>query len=89
MQFASGPQAQRFADAPIERLASQRTRLDGAVAWFDCELHACIAAGDHDILIGRVLDFGSLSAGALPGAQGGAGLIYAQRQFGVMQAVPR
>jgi 3-hydroxy-9,10-secoandrosta-1,3,5(10)-triene-9,17-dione monooxygenase reductase component len=28
--------------------------LEGAVAWIDCELDAVHAAGDHDIVIGRV-----------------------------------
>jgi flavin reductase (DIM6/NTAB) family NADH-FMN oxidoreductase RutF len=31
--------------------------LDGAVAWFDCRMHEIVPAGDHVILIGRVVDF--------------------------------
>jgi flavin reductase (DIM6/NTAB) family NADH-FMN oxidoreductase RutF len=34
-----------------------------------------VSAGDHDILIGEVLDFG---------VQTGHGLAYAQRSFGVL-----
>jgi flavin reductase (DIM6/NTAB) family NADH-FMN oxidoreductase RutF len=76
LNFTSGSQAERFANAGIERLASGRARIDDALAWFDCELVQAVEAGDHDILIGRVLDFGR---------QAGEGLAYSQRTFGVMQ----
>lgn len=32
--------------------------LDDGLAWIDCAVHKKIVAGDHSILIGRVLDFG-------------------------------
>ncbi len=64
-QFASGSSAQRFAGVPLERLASQRVRLPGAVAWFDCDLHQLVEAGDHHILIGRVVRFASEESPAL------------------------
>jgi flavin reductase (DIM6/NTAB) family NADH-FMN oxidoreductase RutF len=31
--------------------------LDGVVAWFDCRTHQIVQAGDHAILIGRVVTF--------------------------------
>jgi len=31
--------------------------IDGVVAWFDCSHHQQVDAGDHIILIGRVLDY--------------------------------
>ncbi|WP_082482797.1 alpha/beta fold hydrolase [Methylobacterium sp. Leaf123] len=31
--------------------------LENCAAWFDCRLHQVVAAGDHDILIGEVVDF--------------------------------
>ncbi|MCY1641008.1 alpha/beta fold hydrolase [Methylorubrum sp. SL192] len=31
--------------------------LENCAAWFDCRLHEVVAAGDHDILIGEVVDF--------------------------------
>lgn len=31
--------------------------LEKCAAWFDCRLHEVVAAGDHDILIGEVVDF--------------------------------
>lgn len=32
--------------------------LQGAVAWVECDLHAIQPGGDHDVVIGRVLDLG-------------------------------
>jgi flavin reductase (DIM6/NTAB) family NADH-FMN oxidoreductase RutF len=64
-QFANGDMASRFADVPVHRQASERLRLSDAVAWFDCQLHQRVDAGDHDILMGRVLDFGWRDAPAL------------------------
>jgi 3-hydroxy-9,10-secoandrosta-1,3,5(10)-triene-9,17-dione monooxygenase reductase component len=31
-------------------------RLDGALAWIDCTIHAVYEAGDHDVVLGRVQD---------------------------------
>ncbi len=78
MRFASGDQATRFAGLPIERGISRCARLPGALAWFDCRLVQVVSAGDHDILIGEVIDFGS---------NAGHGLAYAQRSFGVLAAL--
>jgi flavin reductase (DIM6/NTAB) family NADH-FMN oxidoreductase RutF len=73
MQFTHGTQADRFRDVPVERGLQQCPRISEAVAWFDCQLEQVVTAGDHSILIGRVLDFGSHE---------GESLIYSQRHFG-------
>jgi len=41
--------------------------LDGAAAWFDCRTQAVHPAGDHDVVVGRVVAAreGSLHAGGL------------------------
>lgn len=39
--------------------------LDGVAAWLDCELHDTVDAGDHVILIGRVLAFDHAPANPL------------------------
>ena len=57
-QFATGSMAERFAGAPTQRQPSGGLRLDGCAAWFDCQLHQLIEAGDHCILLGAVADFG-------------------------------
>ncbi len=36
--------------------------LDGVVAWIDCTLHASHEAGDHDIVIGHVVELAVESA---------------------------
>jgi len=64
-QFASGSMDERFANVPVDRLDSQRLRLSQAVAWFDCDLHQIIEAGDHHILLGAVRDFGVSDAAGL------------------------
>ena len=75
LKFAQGTQQERFADQPLVRGLNQHARLEGVIAWFDCRLAQVVSAGDHDILIGEVLDFG---------LQAGHGLAYAQRSFGVL-----
>lgn len=82
-RFARGTQAERFDAVEIERLPSGRARLAGAVAWFDCSLHEVLRAGDHEILIGRIGDFGAPGAGAQASS-----LVYAQRRFGSVNALP-
>lgn len=58
MQFALGEMAERFAGVATVRQASQRQRLCDAVAWFDCDVHQLVDAGDHHIVIGQVRQFG-------------------------------
>ena len=55
----------RFAAAGTDKFAGLEWRsqqsgspiIDGVVAWFDCDHHEQVDAGDHIILIGRVLDY--------------------------------
>ena len=78
LKFAQGTQAERFADQSLVRGIHQHPRLDGVIAWFDCRIAQVVSAGDHDILIGEVLDFG---------VHAGHGLAYAQRSFGVLASL--
>ena len=71
-QFSTGDMAQRFAGVAADRIESGRLRLAGSSAWFDCALVQVIAAGDHDILLGEVHDFGCSTL---------APLIFAKSQF--------
>jgi 3-hydroxy-9,10-secoandrosta-1,3,5(10)-triene-9,17-dione monooxygenase reductase component len=77
LRFATGPQSQRFEQQDSERTAQNNIRLNGSVAWFECRLTQVVSAGDHDILIGEVMHFGS---------QEGQGLAYGNRNFGVLSA---
>jgi 3-hydroxy-9,10-secoandrosta-1,3,5(10)-triene-9,17-dione monooxygenase reductase component len=76
MRFTQGSHPERFAGLDLTRLPSGRPQILGACAWFDCQLERIIEAGDHDILLGRVISFGTH-----PNPQT-APLIYAQRRFG-------
>ena len=78
LQFAQGTQAERFTGQPLLRSAHDYARLPQSLAWFECKLSQVVSAGDHDILIGEVVNFG---------LQPGQGLAYAQRSFGSLAAL--
>lgn len=48
----------RFAQATWRTAASAAPVLDDAVMWLDCSVHEVHPAGDHVIVVGRVLSFG-------------------------------
>jgi len=77
-KFAVGSMSERFAKVPVERLHNQRLRLQGAVAWFDCELDRIIPAGDHDILLGAVRRFDCIE---------GSGLGYHRSEFAQFEPI--
>ncbi|MDD1780191.1 flavin reductase family protein [Enterovibrio sp. ZSDZ35] len=74
MKFCNNSHEERFRDVAISRAPSGRAVIDGAVAWFDCDLNGVIAAGDHDILLGKVTEFSS--------QQNSDGLVFARSRFG-------
>ncbi|MEI8609116.1 flavin reductase family protein [Enterovibrio norvegicus] len=74
MKFCRGSHEERFSDVDIERAPSGRAIISGAVAWFDCDMHGVVAAGDHDIMLGKVTDFSS--------GREGSGLVFEQSRFG-------
>ncbi len=39
-------------------------RLDGALTVFDCELEQCVEGGDHEIVIGRIVELDVTADGA-------------------------
>ncbi|MET0372595.1 MAG: flavin reductase family protein [Sphingobium sp.] len=51
----SAPGADKFADVSHRLSSNGSPILDGVVAWIDCTLDAVHAAGDHYIVIGRVV----------------------------------
>ena len=55
-QFARAG-ADKFADQVWHAGISGSPVIDNVVAWFDCEHHEQVDAGDHIILIGRVLQY--------------------------------
>jgi len=57
--------ADKFAGLSWRPAASGAPILDGAVAWVDCELEAVHEAGDHLIVVGRVVDL-DIERPALP-----------------------
>ena len=76
LKFTRGSHQERFDGLRAARTSTGRLRVVDAVAWFDCELEQIVPAGDHDILIGRVLSFDRRDA---------EGLVYSRRTFGTLQ----
>ncbi|MSP55109.1 MAG: flavin reductase [Myxococcales bacterium] len=52
--------------------------ITGALVWLDLDLHDAVDAGDHTLLIGRVVDLGL----AAPPPSGGAPLAYYRGKYG-------
>lgn len=77
MRFTQGEYAERFAGLSDQRAPSGRVIMPNCVAWFDCDLHRIIEAGDHDILLANIIDYES--------TKHGAGLIFERSQFGSVQ----
>jgi len=48
----------KFHGVPTHVATTGAPLLEGAIAWFDCAKEQFVTAGDHTMLIGRVLDFG-------------------------------
>lgn len=44
-----------FSGVPYHIRATGAPLLDGAIAWFDCRVHATYNGGDHAIFVGRVV----------------------------------
>ncbi|HKT99739.1 MAG TPA: flavin reductase family protein [Paraburkholderia sp.] len=57
--------ADKFAQVPWRTRKTGAPVMDGAAASFDCTTHEVVDAGDHIILIGRVVDFAQTSASPL------------------------
>lgn len=57
-QFASADPSARFDGVTVTQAATGMPILSHALAWLDCELHEAVEAGDHTILLGRVLALG-------------------------------
>ena len=48
----------RFSGVGWARAGSGSPLLDGVLAWIDCDIDVVHAAGDHDIVVGKVRDLG-------------------------------
>jgi flavin reductase (DIM6/NTAB) family NADH-FMN oxidoreductase RutF len=60
--FARSGEAASWAGVPHDRWPTGNPRLDGALAGLDCAVDSIVTGGDHEIVIGRVLD-AEVSAG--------------------------
>lgn len=67
--FASSG-ADKFANTSWTTKSTGSPVFDGVIAWFDCEFFQQVDAGDHVILIGKVLDYGYSSDSPLAFCRG-------------------
>jgi 3-hydroxy-9,10-secoandrosta-1,3,5(10)-triene-9,17-dione monooxygenase reductase component len=58
-QVFGTPGADRFASVGWSVSEQGLPVLDGVLSWIDCAIDAVHAAGDHHVVIGRVLDLGT------------------------------
>lgn len=74
------PQADKFAGISYREGPGRAPLLEGCAARFHCTLHETVDAGDHWILIGRVVDFDDI---------GRAPLLYHQGAYSLVLPHPR
>ncbi len=55
-RFATGTREDRFQDLGWHPGPAGSPLLDDALAWIDCEVYQAHVAGDHTIVVGRVVD---------------------------------
>lgn len=63
-RFSSKSAEDRFQGVAHAPATTGAPVLTDSVAWFDCEVHAIHDGGDHEIVVGRVLQLGSNKAAA-------------------------
>ncbi|WP_425045725.1 flavin reductase family protein [Primorskyibacter sp. S87] len=66
----AGFKGDRFARIPHEQDLNGVPVINGAVAWFSCQTHRVMPAGDHTVLVGQVTGFDHHSGGGLGYADG-------------------
>lgn len=54
----AGKADDKFATIPWQPAPSGSPRIDGVLAWIDCDIEVTYEAGDHSIVVGRVRDLG-------------------------------
>jgi flavin reductase (DIM6/NTAB) family NADH-FMN oxidoreductase RutF len=70
MRFAS-KRPNKFEDIAATSGRHGAPILDGSICWFECTTHDRIVAGDHMILIGRIVDYASADGRPLGYFRGG------------------
>lgn len=64
--FATKPARERFADVAFHTAATGSPILSDSVAFVDCRIEAEHDAGDHTIVVGRVVELGQFQADLPP-----------------------
>lgn len=64
--MAGSKAADKFEQIPLRETPSGHRVIDGAPAWFACALESVVEAGDHELLVGRVLEAGPAASDRRP-----------------------
>jgi flavin reductase (DIM6/NTAB) family NADH-FMN oxidoreductase RutF len=54
--FSSKKVADKFAEVAVTKRKRSSPVLDGVLAWLDCDIEQLVDAGDHVVMIGRVIE---------------------------------
>lgn len=64
--FGQAAEADKLSGVPWRRKTTGAPVLSDAIAYFDCQLRCRVLAGDHDLVIGQVVDGQILRPGVSP-----------------------
>ncbi|MCW2844548.1 MAG: oxidoreductase [Nocardioides sp.] len=59
LQIGSKNSAERFVDVPLRSAGSTARFIAGAPVWFECEIHGEHPAGDHAVILLKVIGLGA------------------------------
>lgn len=82
MTFAT-PRDDRFSEVDWRPSPSGAPILDGVLSWIDCRVDAVHEAGDHDVVVGAVLDLGGRDE-----AEAQSPLVHFRGGFGRFEPTP-
>jgi 4-hydroxyphenylacetate 3-hydroxylase, reductase component len=81
-RFAAVPNTERFRGIPFRETEGGLVRLEGVLAYIECERFADFPLGDHTLFVGRVVGG---AAGPEAGKAGGP-LLYYMGEYGALES---
>ena len=72
----------KFRDVSTRVEATGAPVLDGCLAWIDCRVEIIHVAGDHDIVVGRVVALGTGDSAADPDSATSGPLVFFKGAYG-------
>ena len=72
----------KFQDVSTRVEATGAPVIEGCLAWIDCRVETIHVAGDHDIVVGRVVALGTADGAADPGTATNGPLVFFKGSYG-------